>query len=167
MSIAELGSLGEFVGSLGVIVTLVYLAVQIRANTRATKASAGFEATHSWAQLNEHVGLSTDELVQPFVGIYEDDFDPSQLTDAQYLRLTLLIRAIFQKLEGQYYLHKYGLLDPGLWEQRSAVCRGMIEVPHLARWWEQEKEARTFSTEFEAALERSDAIQASVINRRL
>jgi hypothetical protein len=35
MTILELGALGEFVGAVGVIVTLAYLAVQIRQNTRA------------------------------------------------------------------------------------------------------------------------------------
>ena len=34
MNIMELGALGEFVGSVGVIATLVYLAVQIRQNSR-------------------------------------------------------------------------------------------------------------------------------------
>ncbi|TDJ25860.1 MAG: hypothetical protein E2O58_02205 [Gammaproteobacteria bacterium] len=38
MSIMELGALGEFLGSIGVIATLIYLAVQIRANTNSTKA---------------------------------------------------------------------------------------------------------------------------------
>ena len=35
MTLAELGALGEFVGAIAVIATLVYLAVQIRQNTRA------------------------------------------------------------------------------------------------------------------------------------
>lgn len=35
MTIMELGALGEFVGAIAVVVTLVYLAVQIRQNTRA------------------------------------------------------------------------------------------------------------------------------------
>ncbi len=32
--IIELGALGEFLGSIGVIATLIYLAIQIRQNTR-------------------------------------------------------------------------------------------------------------------------------------
>ena len=37
MSISELGSLGEFVGSIAVLATLIYLAMQIRQNTRWVK----------------------------------------------------------------------------------------------------------------------------------
>ena len=35
MTIMELGAIGEFLGAIGVIATLIYLAVQIRQNTRA------------------------------------------------------------------------------------------------------------------------------------
>ena len=40
MSIMELGALGEFFGSIGVVATLIYLAVQIRQNTRSDRASS-------------------------------------------------------------------------------------------------------------------------------
>ncbi len=39
MTIIELGALGEFLGAIGVIATLVYLAIQIRQNTRSLDAS--------------------------------------------------------------------------------------------------------------------------------
>jgi hypothetical protein len=37
MNIMELGALGELVGSVGVVVTLFYLAIQIRQNTEQQK----------------------------------------------------------------------------------------------------------------------------------
>ena len=39
MTIFELGALGEFVGSLAVIVTLIYLAAQIRHNTSGLRSA--------------------------------------------------------------------------------------------------------------------------------
>ena len=39
MTIIELGALGEFLGAIGVIATLAYLAIQIRQNTRSLNAS--------------------------------------------------------------------------------------------------------------------------------
>lgn len=39
MTIIELGAIGEFVGAIGVIATLIYLAMQIRQNTRAMDES--------------------------------------------------------------------------------------------------------------------------------
>ena len=37
MTITELGALGELLGSIGVIATLVYLAIQVRQNTRTAR----------------------------------------------------------------------------------------------------------------------------------
>lgn len=39
MTLEDLGNLGEFLGAIGVIVTLVYLAVQVRQNTRMMRAN--------------------------------------------------------------------------------------------------------------------------------
>lgn len=39
MTLMELGALGEFVGAIAVVVTLVYLAIQIRQNTQAMEES--------------------------------------------------------------------------------------------------------------------------------
>jgi len=39
MTIMELGALGELLGAIGVIATLVYLSIQIRQNTRSLEAS--------------------------------------------------------------------------------------------------------------------------------
>ena len=43
MSIEELGSLGEFVGALGVVISLMYLAFQIRVGSRSPR----FESHHT------------------------------------------------------------------------------------------------------------------------
>ena len=37
MTLEDLGNLGEFIASIGVLITLIYLALQIRQNTEATK----------------------------------------------------------------------------------------------------------------------------------
>ena len=44
MTLEDLGNLGEFVGALGVVVSLVYLAIQIRQNTSAVRTSTFHEA---------------------------------------------------------------------------------------------------------------------------
>ena len=44
MSLDELASLGEFIGGIGVLATLVFVAVQLRQNTRAIQRSNAREA---------------------------------------------------------------------------------------------------------------------------
>ncbi len=40
MDLTQLANLGEFIGGVAVLVTLIYLAAQIRQNTRSVEAAA-------------------------------------------------------------------------------------------------------------------------------
>ena len=47
MTISEIGSIGEFVSAIGVVVSLVYLAFQVRDNSKFVKENSEFlRATH-------------------------------------------------------------------------------------------------------------------------
>lgn len=156
MNWEAIGAIGEMIGAAGVIVSILYLSLQIRANTNATRASASFDALHSWAQTNEHLfGLPVDVLE-----VQSRALDPrmrlSALSRGESTRLVLLYRSIFQKLEGQYYLFKYGLLEPAIWKQRSRIARGYLEVPWLLAWWENELSTAMFTEEFASAVRAAD-----------
>ena len=49
MTLDDLGNLGELVGALAVIVSVAYLAIQIRQNTRSLRASAFHNLSNSVA----------------------------------------------------------------------------------------------------------------------
>jgi len=159
-----LGNYGEFVGSIGVVVSLLYLSLQIRSNTNALRANSGFQSTHSWGQLNEDIATAADEVVASFVGIYEETKDFTELSDVQHLRLNLLTRAIFDKLEGQYFLYKYGQLEPEVWHNRANVARGILELPYYKRWWKTQ--GKSYSKGLVLELEQARPISAANINRR-
>ena len=164
MSWEAVGAVGDLVGGIGVIVSIAYLAVQVRANTRATKGSASFEATHSWAHTNEWIAELPDDQMLLFSRCIAPGARVEDFSDAEHL-MGLALRALYQKLEGQYYLVRHGLLDPGIWQVRSRVARGMIEQPLLREWWENELQIATFSEEFVAALLRATPIDASRVNQ--
>jgi hypothetical protein len=51
MSIAELGDLGEFIASFGVLATLIYLAIQMRQNTQALRLNTAQVITEELQQM--------------------------------------------------------------------------------------------------------------------
>ena len=55
MNWEAIGVIAEVVGAVAVIVSLVYLAIQVSSNTRALRATASFDTTHSWATTNGRV----------------------------------------------------------------------------------------------------------------
>lgn len=57
MSLIELGALGEFIGSIAVLATLVYLVFQIRQNTLSIRSQSRF---HVLEALNADMKLQLD-----------------------------------------------------------------------------------------------------------
>jgi len=157
-----IGAIGETIGAIAVVVSILYLAIQIRSNTRATKASASFDATHSWATSNEQAPQFSDELIEAFRKTYDPKCDPKSFTDIENIRIGAHNRALFQKLEGQYYLFKFGYLALGVWEKRSAWANGLIQLPYYSEWWENELKESIFSDEFVDAVLSASGVQVSM-----
>ncbi len=82
MTLRDLGNLGEVIAAVATLATLVYLAIQIRQNTRTVRTSTYQAALESSNQVNELV-LDNPDLHR----IYRlGRIDPSQLTDEKRAR---------------------------------------------------------------------------------
>ncbi len=140
--------IAEVVGAIAVIVSILYLAVQIGGNTRSVKANAGFEAAHSWAASNELLCQLSKEDRTTFARAFETVESSDKFSEDERMHVSIFMRSIFQKIEGQYFLFKYGTLDKGLWENRKAWGAGVLQTPFFRKWWQIEKSQLIYSPEF-------------------
>jgi hypothetical protein len=137
-------------------VSLIFVGIQIRQNTAAVKARAGYDATHSWADVNLLSWQQPDEHLLLIARLNDPESRLEDFSLADRLRFEMLMRGLIQKLEGQYHLYRSGFLDTDLWLRRSAILRGMLSTPVLKEWWKSE--VGNYSTEFvEAISESNDA----------
>lgn len=97
MSIAELGSLGEFVSAVAVLVTLIYLALQTRQSRIAAQETAkfsGLQATHSMLDLYfdwRRTLFSDPDNIR----IISKANEGGDLTSAEQLSLSLIFHDLF------------------------------------------------------------------------
>ena len=103
MTIMELGALGEFVGAIAVVVTLIYLAVQIRQNTSAMEESKRLALAQTYQ-------MRADALQEMLV----------QAADSQY------IGPILTKLTGAGYPEKVASLNELTVEERGRFRQWQI-----------------------------------------
>ena len=144
-----IGAIGETVGAIAVVVSILYLAYQIRSNTRATRASASFEATHSWSKINQEISSSwSPEQLLTIQKSFDLKTSWEDIGESDRAKLVFVMRSLFQSLEGQYYLYRYGLLDKGQWEPRSSWAKGTLQLPFYQKFWEVEMDQRVYSEEF-------------------
>jgi hypothetical protein len=85
----DLGNLGDFLGGIGVVVTLVYLAVQIRQNTEQLRSDADSRKVSSLDEMTRALGLwQADIAANPeLADIWKRGLAAeSHLDETEYLR---------------------------------------------------------------------------------
>jgi hypothetical protein len=139
-----LGNLGDFVGGIAVVVTLIYVALQIRSNTRATRAATFLGLTNAW----QDVLLASADA--DFVELQiKASADPSAVTESEYFRLYLRSRVLFRRFENDFFQYRSGTFDPGGWEgYRNSLAADVLASPSLRALWEQQRSM--FAPEFAA-----------------
>ena len=65
-----IGAIGETVGALAVFLTLIYLAIQIRQNTKAVKAAAIDSTNSQVSRIRELIIANADVAIPPQLLVY-------------------------------------------------------------------------------------------------
>ncbi len=110
MTLLQLSQIGEFLGGLSVLLTLVYLAVQIRGNTKAVR-SAGAQQTHdSMVQLYHQ--LAGDAELNRIFRVGTQDID--SLTEDEMGIFMAEWSATLYIIQNWLYQRNSGVLDEEL-----------------------------------------------------
>ena len=135
MTITELGALGEFVGAIAVVVTLVYLAMQIKQNTAALKLSTARDTTADLADINlmpaEHAEFA--ELFLRGVQDYE------ALDGAEKLRLFGYFHKFCRTYENVHYQYMHNALEGDLYQGITNQFMALMSMPGARVYWQQRK----------------------------
>ena len=118
MSITELGALGEFIGSIAVVFSLIYLAVQVRQNMRMVRASVRQSISEDVQKLSLLAFEHPDVAV-----LMEAARSERELSDPDSNRLMYGIRYFFRVWENAYQQHRDNLFDEREWESHKQNIR--------------------------------------------
>ena len=142
-----LGNYGEFVGAIAVVVTLAYLAIQIRQNTGATRAASHHAIVEALNRGN--LAQAEDaELAQIWVSGSEDR---SCLDEAQRQRFDMLLLSYFHVFDSLWYSARIGTAERDLLLSEEKGFVHLMNSPGVYDWWQANPYA--FSTEFRRYME--------------
>ena len=130
-----IGAVGEVVGAIAVIATLVYLSLQIRQQDKSQQLEVKESILEGFNRANEH--LATDPtLAALFVrGLH----DPDKLNDAESAQFSFLIRLYVNQYQKLFDLQKSGSLSAEEWTNFGAQGAWMLSRPGGQRWLEGHK----------------------------
>ena len=123
MSIADLGALGEFVASFGVIATLIYLAIQMRQNTQAVRLNTAQVVTEELQQMFSLLA-SDESLAQVFL----EAGGVAELSDVSKVRYYTFTSNILRVCESGYLQNRENAIGPEHWE---GIVRMMIDYSKM------------------------------------
>ena len=132
MEITTLAAWGEFLGGVAVVVSLVYLAGQVRSNTKTARASNFGDmllATNQYGAAISDPETASLYLrgIADFAGLSEQD--------------KLCFHGLFApRINGLYQawnLHRHGLLDEGMWQNHLTGGIFMFEGSGARQWWDE------------------------------
>ena len=110
MNWEAIGAIGEILGAVAVLVTLVYLTTQIRQNTQTTRAKTYSSTTDGW---HNYMQGQTVEDIDLLISLARK---PSELSDAEFYRAYYLCRVLFRRMEHDYYQFKAGTFESNTWD---------------------------------------------------
>ena len=106
-----IGAIGELVGALVVVVTIVYLAAQIRQNTIATKLSTSSTYQKAYSDVELTIA-SNPELAD----LLRRSRTGAELSNSEKLQQVVLYRTIFRAWQNTFSQHKLGAIEMEVWQ---------------------------------------------------
>ena len=125
------GAIGEIVGAVAVVVTLIYLTVQIRAGTRASRAAAVTDATAAVQAWYQELGTNPESANLFLEGMS----DPQSLSHARQFQFLMLLHCIFLGFQRTYLLSHTGTLDVGLRDSIGTAVQAVNQLPGIHFYW--------------------------------
>jgi len=132
MTLQDLGNLGEIVGSLAVVISLLYLAAQIRQNSRLLRASALEQQMAAGAAMLQTTGGSLETARVLGRGMRGLD----QLQGAERTQFFSLLGLAFIGFQTSWYLQREGLSNEDMWRRQQSIVRWYLCQPGVRAWWD-------------------------------
>ena len=123
--LSDWASIAEIISSVAVVVTLIYLSVQVRDDTRATQA-ASLQAASGLDQEFLLVLGADSELAQIW-STYQ--VAPETLSPPEQLRGQYMLASLLRRLENIYFQNRLGTISEETWASRESMFAYVANSP--------------------------------------
>jgi len=131
LDLQSLADLGEIIGAVAVVASLLYLAAQVRQGTRAQRTENYSRALERVSSLQS--ALSQDgEVSRIFAKGVQD---ASRLTPLERIRFTWALYEAFDAFEFMFHTYHTDQIPDEVWERWSLTIAWWLSFPGVQAWW--------------------------------
>ena len=130
------GAIGEIIGAVAVVISVGYLALQIRRQTDQARLAATREIAD---QLNDVLNriIEDNEVAEMYLKAAQS-FD--DLPNNERVRVTLLFQRMMRLAEQQHLHVEKGHIDPAFFDSMDRTYFEWLTFPGVQEWWVGSKE---------------------------
>ena len=135
LKLSNLASIAEIIGAFAVVISLIYVGVQVNDSAVAVRSASANDAVSAVQNWYQQIGSDqqTSEL------FYEALMSEEALSNQEEFQFLMMFHAVFLALQNSYLLAQEGTLDVELREGLTSVILAVKDTPGMRRYWRQRK----------------------------
>ena len=147
MDLVQLANLGEAIGGFAVVISVIYLAYELRTSTRVLRASKAAISSENWSSFNQAM-LQDNVMLEITMKVWADKLPLNELETIEQFKFDYYCRAIMQLCEAEYLLCEQGIHAKDVYNNRITNVKRWMQLPAWSEWWEREQHASMYSDDF-------------------
>jgi hypothetical protein len=136
-----IAAFAELTAAVGVIVSLLYLAFQLKQSSKSARAAASSELMMSAATFTSNMYMYPDTGSLFLRGLS----DPDELDEAEWTRVSFMLEHLLRGQEVMQLQYLDGLVSREYWETAEANINRFCASPGFKKYWEMQSMTYTIS----------------------
>lgn len=135
IKLSDIASIAEIVGAIAVVLSLIYVGIQVNENASAVRSASANDANTAMQSWYLDVGSSQQTSELFYRALMSDEALPNE-EEFQFL---MMMHGVFLGFQNSYLLAQEGTIDSDLRESLSMSIGGVRSLPGMRRFWRQRK----------------------------
>jgi len=135
MKLKQWASIAEIVGALAVVISLVYVGIQVNDSAGAARSAAANDANVALQAWYIQVGADspTSKL------LYRGLLSKQALPDEEEFQYLMMLHGFFLGVQNVFLLAEEGTIDEELRNSLTSTIRNINQLPGMKRYWRQRR----------------------------
>ena len=156
MNIEIMANYAEVIGGIAVLISLLYVGLEIHRNTKSSLSQTNMTAHESMANISLEIAKDAELSSLVRKGLLSFN----KLDDDEKFQFLTLLTSLYRRYENVFYQVEKGLLEDELWAGYSHSMTAYFNTDGGKAFWKYRKDS--FSTSFCAFLEASDVTEVFI-----
>lgn len=134
-TLQEWANLAEIIGNAAIILSLVFVGLQISDSTKEMRASTAYNATVALQTWYNEMGTNAQAATVFRNGM----IDPTSLSKDEAMQFLMCVHSALLAYQNVYFVGVEGTLDSAMYKAMTATIEASVTTPGFEWYWQQRR----------------------------